>query len=239
VTFLFTPLREASVARPKVPRTKRGERTRSHILEVTRKLFAQPGFRGVTLDQIAEETGTAKSSILWHFGSKEHLLVEVLDGVIRELETNYRQRYPADLPLAKKMQLFIKDYVRMMEQYPELGAVFFGMLFDAEFINTIRDRVKEMYRDYREMIAQHLRDAGIPATEHLAAAVTALADGVFIQWYLDPRGVDMQKVFESVVRGLEFLESGDSTQRAGAAKGHGKTRKAGESTRETGPKRGR
>ena len=73
------------MARPKVARTKRGERTRNHILEVTRKLFAQPGFRGVTLDQIAEETGTAKSSILWHFGTKEHLLLEVLDGIMRDL----------------------------------------------------------------------------------------------------------------------------------------------------------
>ena len=227
------------MARPKVPRTKRGERTRSHILEVTRKLFAQPGFRGVTLDQIAEETGTAKSSILWHFGSKEHLLVEVLDGVIRELEANYRQRYPANLPLARKMQLFIKDYVSMMEQYPELGAVFFGMLFDAEFINTIRDRVKEMYRDYREMIAHHLTDAGIPATEHLAAAVTALADGVFIQWYLDPQGVDMQRALESVISGLESLASQDSVQKSGISKGRGKAKKKRKSLPTTGRKRGR
>jgi AcrR family transcriptional regulator len=238
VTFLCTPLREALVARPNVARTKRGERTRSHILEVTRKLFAQPGFQGVTLDQIAEETGTAKSSILWHFGSKEHLLIEVLDGVIRELETNYRHRYPANLPPAKKMQLFAEDYVRMMEQYPELGAVFFGMLFDAEFINTIRSRVKEMYREYREMIAHHLTESGIPATDHLAAAVTGLFDGVFIQWYLDPQGIDMRKVFESVVSGLELLSAEGSAQRTGAAKGQGK-KKAAKSARGTGPRRER
>ncbi|MGW8322107.1 MAG: TetR/AcrR family transcriptional regulator, partial [Thermodesulfobacteriota bacterium] len=107
------------MARPKVARTKRGERTRNHILEVTRKLFAQPGFRGVTLDQIAEETGTAKSSILWHFGSKEHLLLEVLDGIMRDLETSYRHSYPDNLPLTRKMRLLIDDYVRLMEQYPE------------------------------------------------------------------------------------------------------------------------
>ena len=92
-----------------------------------------------------------------------------------------------------------------MEQYPELGTVFFGMLFDAELINTIRDRAKEMYREYRELIMHHLTDSGVPATEHLAAAVAALFDGVFIQWYLDPQGVDMRKVFESVVSGLESL----------------------------------
>jgi AcrR family transcriptional regulator len=214
------------VARPKVARTKRGERTRNHILEVTRKLFAQPGFRGVTLDQIAEETGTAKSSILWHFGTKEHLLLEVLDGIMRDLETSYRHSYPDNIPLTKKMRLLIEDYVRLMEQYPELGTVFFGMLFDAELINTIRDRAKEMYREYRELIIHHLADSGVPATEHLAAAVAGLFDGVFIQWYLDPRGVDMQKVFETVVSGLESLYSQGSAQKTDVSKRRGKVKKA-------------
>jgi AcrR family transcriptional regulator len=214
------------VALPKVARTKRGERTRNHILEVTRKLFAQPGFRGVTLDQIAEETGTAKSSILWHFGSKEHLLLEVLDGIMRDLETSYRHSYPDNLPLTRKMRLLIDDYVRLMEQYPELGTVFFGMLFDAELINTIRDRAKEMYREYRALIIHHLTDSGVPVTEHLAAAVAALFDGVFIQWYLDPQGIDMRKVFESVVNGLESLYSQGSAQKVGIVKGRGKAKKA-------------
>jgi len=214
------------VARPRVASTKRGERTRNHILEVTRKLFAQPGFRGVTLDQIAEETGTAKSSILWHFGTKEHLLLEVLDGIMRDLETSYRHSYPDDLPLTKKMRLLIEDYVRLMEQCPELGTVFFGMLFDAELINTIRDRAKEMYREYRELIMHHLTDSGVPVTEHLAAAVAALLDGVFIQWYLDPQGIDMRKVFESVVSGLESLYSQGSVQKTGVSKRRAKAKKA-------------
>lgn len=214
------------MARPKVARTKRGERTRSHILEVTRKLFAQPGFRGVTLDQIAEETGTAKSSILWHFGTKEHLLLEVLDGIMRELEANYRQIHPENLPLKKKLRLLIQDYVRLMEQYPELGTVFFGMLFDAELINTIRGRAKEMYREYRDLILHHLIDSGVPATEHLAAAMTALFDGLFIQWYLDPEGVDMEKVLESVVSALEALASQDSAQQKDVSKRRGKGKKA-------------
>ena len=214
------------MARPNVARTKRGERTRNHILEVTRKLFAQPGFRGVTLDQIAEEAGTAKSSILWHFGTKEHLLLEVLDGIMRELEASYRRIRPKDLPLEKKLRLLIKDYVRLMEQYPESGTVFFGMLFDAELINTIRDRVKEMYREYRELVRHHLTESGVPATEHLAAAMTALLDGLFIQWYLDPQGVDMQKVLESVVSPLEALTSQGSTRQTRMGKGRRKVKKA-------------
>ncbi len=227
------------MSRKNVARTKRGERTRNHILVAARKLLAQPGFRGVTLDQIAEETGTAKSSILWHFGTKEGLLLEVLDNTMRDLERSYRQSYPDNLPLVKKMRLLVNDYVRLMEKYPELGTVFFGMLFDAELINSIRDRVKEVYREYRKMIVHHLSDSGVPATEHLAAAVAALFDGVFIQWYLDPQGLDMKKVFESVVSGLESLGSQGPVERTGTLMGRGKAGKPGKSLPGPGRKRGR
>lgn len=224
------------MARPKIARTKRGERTRNHILEVTRRLLARPGFRGVTLDQIAEETGTAKSSILWHFGTKEHLLLEVLDGIMRELESRYRHTYPAHLPAEKKMQLLIRDYVHLMKQVPELGTVFFGMLFDAELIDTIRGRAKQMYREYREMIVQNLADSGIPVSEHLAAALAALFDGVFIQWYLDPKGVDMQKALESAVGSLGALAA--QPPRDPAGKEPRSRTVPGNSRPRTGPRRG-
>jgi AcrR family transcriptional regulator len=202
------------LARKNVARTKRGERTRRQILDVTRRLLAQPGFRGVTLDQIAEATGTAKSSILWHFGTKEELLLEVLDGIVHDLERSYRQSYPASLPLTDKMRLFFKGYASLMEQYPELGTVFFGLIFDTEMIERIRDRVKEMYCNYRQMVVHHLSTPSHPASEGLAVAVVALLDGVFIQWYLDPQRIELEKVFESVVSGLESLRSGGSARGA-------------------------
>ena len=224
------------MARPKVARTKRGERTRTQILEVARKLLAQPGFQGVTLDRIAEETGTAKSSILWHFGTKEHLLLEVLDSLTRDLERSYRQNYPDDLPLTQKIRLFLRDYVRLMEECPEFWTVFFGMLFDAELISAIRDRAKEMYREYRRMIVHHLSTPAYPASEELAAAGVGLLDGVFIQWYLDPQGIDLDKVLESVVSGLESLGLRGPERRSGETKGLEKERRP---LPRTGRRRGR
>lgn len=207
------------MARKHAARTKRGEQTRMQILEAARTLLARPGFRGVTLDQIAETTGISKSSILWHFGTKEDLLLEVLDGVTRDLVGSYRQSYPDSLPPAEKMRLFFRDYARLMEQIPESGTVFFGMIFDAERINTIRDRVQQMYREYRQMVVHHLSTPAFPVSEELAAGVVALLDGVFIQWYLDPRRMDMGKAFASVVSGLEGLASCGRPSRKHAAKG--------------------
>ena len=227
------------MARPRVAQTKRGARTRQQILDVTRRLLATPGFRGVTLDQVAEETGTAKSSILWHFGTKEDLLLEVLDSTMRDLERSYSQSYPDNLPLLDKVRLFIKDYVSLMERYPELGTVFFGMLFDAELITAIRDRVKEMYRDYRQMIVHHLSTPAYPVSEELAACVTALLDGVFIQWYMDPQRIDLEKVLTSVVSGLEFLASHGTAQRTASTKSRGKAKEAEKQVPKTRRRRGR
>jgi hypothetical protein len=56
--------------------------------------------------------------------------------------------------------------------------------------------------------------------------VTALLDGVFIQWYVDPQGVDMQKALESVVGGLVALAPQSPVQRAGTHKGRRKVKKA-------------
>ena len=52
-------------------------RTEAAILDATLRLLATRGIQGTSLDAVAEEVGVAKSSILWHFGSKEELLLRV------------------------------------------------------------------------------------------------------------------------------------------------------------------
>ena len=57
-------------------------RTEAAILEATLRLLATRGVHGTSLDAVAEATGVAKSSVLWHFGSKEELLLrEYVMGV--------------------------------------------------------------------------------------------------------------------------------------------------------------
>lgn len=48
--------------------------------------FATAGFAGTSLQKIADEAGFSKSSVLYHFASKEALLDAVLEPAIEELE---------------------------------------------------------------------------------------------------------------------------------------------------------
>jgi AcrR family transcriptional regulator len=74
------------VARTPTPERQRDpERTRREILDVATKEFAERGFSGARVDEIAERTRTTKRMIYYYFGSKERLFVEVLERAYAEI----------------------------------------------------------------------------------------------------------------------------------------------------------
>ena len=70
-------------------RSRDRERTQVEILDVATKEFAEHGYSGARVDEIAERTRTTKRMLYYYFGSKEGLFVAVLErayAAIREAE---------------------------------------------------------------------------------------------------------------------------------------------------------
>jgi AcrR family transcriptional regulator len=61
------------------PRQRDAERTQREILEAATREFAEQGFAGARVDEIADQTRTTKRMIYYYFGSKERLFVAVLE----------------------------------------------------------------------------------------------------------------------------------------------------------------
>lgn len=65
------------------------DRTRADILDVATREFADKGYTGARVDEIAERTSTTKRMIYYYFGGKEQLYIAVLERAylaIRALE---------------------------------------------------------------------------------------------------------------------------------------------------------
>jgi TetR/AcrR family transcriptional regulator len=78
-----------SAARPgraKVLELHRPTDTRDRVLQVAQTLFAERGYRGTSLRDIAKRIGIKAPSLLHHFPSKQQLYLAVLDRMFESLE---------------------------------------------------------------------------------------------------------------------------------------------------------
>jgi TetR/AcrR family transcriptional regulator len=64
------------------PRTRIQERNSANILEAALDVFSLHGFRGATLDQIADVAGLSKPNLLYYFPSKEAVHAALLGRLL-------------------------------------------------------------------------------------------------------------------------------------------------------------
>lgn len=112
-----------AASRQKPTRIQR-EKTEA-ILAAALEVFSTQGFRGATLDQIAEAAGLSKPNLLYYFASKEDvhrmLLVRLLDTWLEPL----RQLDPAGDPQAE-IGGYIRRKLQMARDFPRESRLFAG-----------------------------------------------------------------------------------------------------------------
>ena len=178
-------------------KTKRGRKTRERILTAARELLAESGSGSVTMEKIGEKAGVANCSIVWHFGSKENLFLEIFDDVVDEFEKAFASySSPRGNPM-DMLKRFLFDYADLILAYPELHIIFYSYVFNGKITGKSGDRIRTMYDGYRRMVAERVKDFLPVDPENIASALIALIDGMFIQWYVDPDRVEIKKVFET------------------------------------------
>ena len=64
------------------PRTRIQEKNIRLILDAALEVFAQHGFRGATLDQIAQTASLSKPNLLYYFPSKDAIHAALLEGLL-------------------------------------------------------------------------------------------------------------------------------------------------------------
>jgi AcrR family transcriptional regulator len=72
----------ASVAR--LRREERKQETHAELVSAAARVFAQRGFHGASVDQIAAEAGFTTGALYWHFKNKEELYLAVYETYVRE-----------------------------------------------------------------------------------------------------------------------------------------------------------
>ena len=183
------------VSRPSRARQERGVRTEEAILQATLRLLATRGIHGMSLDLLADEVGVAKSSILWHFGSKEELLLRVAERVLAEVAQGPAKTMLALPTLEERADAAWRFFGETLRQRPELRRLVLWLIFECvEERPEMRTRLRQLYRSIREMFEAGLREVVPDAAQRRRLAIITVAtfDGIFLQWLLDPEAIDVE-----------------------------------------------
>ncbi|MGH2636911.1 MAG: TetR/AcrR family transcriptional regulator [Acidimicrobiia bacterium] len=75
---------------------RRRQQTRDHLLEAAGRVFAERGFHGATMDQVAAAAGFTKGAVYSNFKNKEDLFLALLDERIQQQLALVEQAHNAD-----------------------------------------------------------------------------------------------------------------------------------------------
>jgi AcrR family transcriptional regulator len=101
-------------------RSKRAQRARmtsaerrEQLLEIARTLFAERGFEGASIEEIATRAGVSKPIVYEHFGGKEGLYAVVVDREVQTLLSMMRSSLTAGRPreLLEQATFALLDYI--------------------------------------------------------------------------------------------------------------------------------
>jgi TetR/AcrR family transcriptional regulator len=110
-------LAKPSVAKPGAASNIRGRKARQDLLAAATRLFAERGYAGVSIADIAAEARVAKPSVLYHFADKDSLWREAVDSLWAEVDAFYQENWPSEMtpgrPMLEAMlRLFIEGALR-------------------------------------------------------------------------------------------------------------------------------
>lgn len=107
----------------KKPRTRIQEKNTAAILEAALDVFSQAGFRGATLDQIADAAGLSKPNLLYYFPSKDAVHAALLGQLLETWLDPLRAMNPDGDPVAEIMA-YVRRKLELSRDFPRESRLF-------------------------------------------------------------------------------------------------------------------
>ncbi len=175
-------------------RSARRAKTRVRLLHAAAEVYALHGFSGATLDEVAAQAGLTKGAVYDHFGSKENLLLALMEEylagqVAAQLMLFDRERASAERPLAGS-----EDWMARLHESPERFRLFVELWAHAQRDEQLRrhlaDALRTLHATFAGFAAASAADSGIHnpagAPEQFANVTLGLGIGLAMLKLTDP-----------------------------------------------------
>jgi AcrR family transcriptional regulator len=198
-----------------MPAAERRELIERAALEV----FAERGYHGASIDEIASRSGVTAPVIYDHFASKAALHKRLLERTRDELLRVWREPLPAEDP-AKEIPRAIEAWARYVEAHPYAPRMYFHETTGVPEIKAFHDQIRAEGGTALGAILRGVpgaeRIAGSPDTEALEMAAEVIRAGLtgLAIWWSEHPDVPRERFVATAINavwiGLERVLRGDS-----------------------------
>jgi AcrR family transcriptional regulator len=207
---------------PKRKRETRAEkqaRTRAELIAAAAEVFARRGYKGASVEEIAEEAGYSHGAVYSNFSGKAELFLAIFEDYmaerVRELAET-QVALPEDAPLEGRARALADQWMDRLARNP--GSVVLHMEFiahagrDPELARRFGTRSSAMREAVSRYIHQYQEEAGaeLPlSADDLAMVLRALGIGLGIESLVSPDAVRHDLYGDFVELLVAFLRNDD------------------------------
>ncbi|HEY4094639.1 MAG TPA: TetR/AcrR family transcriptional regulator [Baekduia sp.] len=195
-------------------RSVRKAATRSRLLEAAARVYAAHGFAGATLDDVAEEAGLTKGALYGHFGSKDNLLVALMDEYLAAEIAEQVALFDRDETTWKRPLAGSDQWMNELDEAPDAFRLLIEFWLASARDEQLRVRFAAGLEALRQMFAgfaaESAADAGMDsspeASRHLANVMLGLSMGLGLMRVTDREHVSPALLGTSLsvlIRGVE------------------------------------
>jgi AcrR family transcriptional regulator len=178
----------------------KNNKLQQQILDVSIDLFAINGFKGTSIRNIGKTIGTTISNIYYHFGSKEGLLVAILERTSKGIVDSLREATERELEPLARFELLLKTHLRLiLEEYRKEFAILF---LEEELLARERKEFQLEVIDIYRRELQNLKSLGYIAYENTTVLTFNILGVVnwHTRWYRSDGRMSLEEISNEMVK---------------------------------------
>lgn len=173
--------------------------TRRLILDNSLKLFANKGFHGTSISDIAKAAGISKGLAYNYFKSKENILEAIFEEALNTGNVLQDKLNELDDPY-KKIEMIITSMFDFIRYDGEYWRLYFAMSLQPEIFAASQPINIKFAQFYLEIIAQLFKEIGIKEPMSEARLFFAGLDGLGLQYFFYGKEFPFDKMKKYYIR---------------------------------------
>lgn len=158
------------------PRTRIQQEKRDRILDAALEVFSSEGFRGATVDRIAEAAGMSKPNLLYYFRGKDDIHATLIKRLLDTWLAPLRELDDVGDPLTE-LRSYIRRKLEMARDFPRESRLFANEILQGapRILPLLQGELKPLVDEKAQIIRGWMRAGRVARTDpyHLIFAIWA------------------------------------------------------------------